>query len=110
MPERDSSGWRVGMTTTFVLAFALMLSACNSGKTANGAAQPDAAEASQAQPAVTAPSDSGPLPSIDANRAFQYTKEITAFGPRPIGSANHKKLEDYIYAHLKGDDVQNDLF
>jgi len=50
------------------------------------------------------------LPSINAARAFQYTKEVTAFGPRPIGSANHKKLEDYIHAHLKGDDVEDDNF
>jgi len=41
---------------------------------------------------------------------MQYTGEVTAFGPRPIGSANHKKLEQYIYAHLKGDQVEDDLF
>jgi len=56
------------------------------------------------------PADAGPLPSIDANRTLQYVKEIVAFGPRPIGSANHKKLEDYIYAHLKGDQVEDDAF
>jgi Zn-dependent M28 family amino/carboxypeptidase len=33
-----------------------------------------------------------------------------AFGPRPIGSANHKKVEDYIQAHLKGDVVEDDNF
>ena len=27
---------------------------------------------------------------------MQYVKEIVAFGPRPIGSANHKKVENYI--------------
>ncbi|MGA7217524.1 MAG: M28 family peptidase [Candidatus Sulfotelmatobacter sp.] len=37
-------------------------------------------------------------------------KEIVAFGPRPIGSANHKKVEDFIVAHLKGDEVENDIF
>ncbi|MFZ0802896.1 MAG: M28 family peptidase, partial [Terriglobales bacterium] len=31
-------------------------------------------------------------------------------GPRPIGSANHKKVEDYILAHLKGDLVEVDDF
>lgn len=56
------------------------------------------------------PADAGPLPSIDANRTMQYVKEIVAFGPRPIGSTNHKKLEDYIYAHLKGDQVEDDAF
>ena len=41
---------------------------------------------------------------------MQYVKEIVAFGPRPIGSANHKKVEDYILAHLKGDLVEDDDF
>ena len=37
-------------------------------------------------------------------------KEIVAFGPRPIGSENHKKVENYILAHLKGDEVEQDAF
>ena len=37
-------------------------------------------------------------------------KETVAFGERPVGSANHKKLEDYITSHLKGDDVEDDAF
>jgi glutaminyl-peptide cyclotransferase len=41
---------------------------------------------------------------------MQYVKEIVAFGPRPIGSANHKKLEQYIVSHLKGDMVEDDAF
>jgi Zn-dependent M28 family amino/carboxypeptidase len=41
---------------------------------------------------------------------MQYVKEIVAFGPRPIGSANHKKVEDYITSHLKGDAVEEDAF
>lgn len=56
------------------------------------------------------PPDNGPPPTIDANRAFQYVKEIVAFGPRPIGSANHKKVEDYILARLKNDAVEQDAF
>jgi Zn-dependent M28 family amino/carboxypeptidase len=54
--------------------------------------------------------DPGTAPSFNTARAMQYVKEIVAFGPRPIGSANHKKLEDYIYAHLKGDAVEEDVF
>jgi glutaminyl-peptide cyclotransferase len=57
----------------------------------------------------SAPPDPNP-PSINADRTMQYVKEIVAFGPRPVGSANHKKLEDYIYAHLKGDQVEDDAF
>lgn len=41
---------------------------------------------------------------------MQYTKEIVAFGPRPIGSVSHKKVEDYILSHLKGVDVEQDAF
>src|SRR6201984_3136564 len=52
----------------------------------------------------------GSAPKINATRAMQYTKEVTAFGARPIGSANHKKLEDYIVSHLKGDEVDFDAF
>jgi glutaminyl-peptide cyclotransferase len=54
--------------------------------------------------------DSGPLPHIDAQRAFEYTREVTAFGPRYMGSENHKKLENYILNHLKGDQVEEDAF
>ena len=52
----------------------------------------------------------GVPPVFNANRAMQYVKEIVALGPRPIGSANHKKVENYILAHLKGDDVEQDAF
>ncbi len=43
-------------------------------------------------------------------RAFRYTREIAALGARPIGSANHKRLEAYILEHLKGDQVEDDAF
>jgi glutaminyl-peptide cyclotransferase len=48
--------------------------------------------------------------SFNAARAMQYTREVTAFGARPIGSPNHKKLENYILAHLKNDQVEEDVF
>ena len=43
-------------------------------------------------------------------RAMRYVKEIVALGPRPIGSANHKKVEGYILAHLKDDTIESDSF
>jgi Zn-dependent M28 family amino/carboxypeptidase len=61
-------------------------------------------------PALNLPPDSGPPPTIDANRAWQYVKEVVKFGERPIGSVNHKKLEDYILEHLKSDEVESDSF
>jgi len=52
-----------------------------------------------------------PAPSaFDSARAMRYVKEIVAFGPRPIGSANHQKVENYILSHLKGGDVDVDAF
>ena len=58
--------------------------------------------------------DNAPLPHIDAKRAFQYTREVTAFGARYMGSENHKKLERYIIDTSKrppqGDQVEDDAF
>jgi hypothetical protein len=48
--------------------------------------------------------------SFNEIRAMRYVKEIVAFGPRPIGSTNHKKVEDYIHSQLKGDLVEDDAF
>ena len=48
--------------------------------------------------------------SFNASRTMQYVKEIVAYGPRPIGSENHRKVESYLLAHLKGDDVDRDNF
>ena len=60
--------------------------------------------------AAAASTDNAQLPHIDAKRAFEYTREVTAFGPRYMGSENHKKLERYIVDHLKGDQVEDDAF
>ncbi|MFI5069866.1 MAG: M28 family peptidase [Terriglobales bacterium] len=60
--------------------------------------------------AAVAAADPGPAPTFNSTRAMQYVKEIVAFGPRFVGSANHKKVEDYILAHLKGDTVESDSF
>jgi Zn-dependent M28 family amino/carboxypeptidase len=32
------------------------------------------------------------------------------FGPRPVGSANHKKVEEYLASRLRGDQVEDDVF
>ncbi len=95
-----------------LLTLALASVACSKGSSAPSLNSSAAAVAnttpSEALPA--APADSGPLPHIDSRRAFQYIKEIVAFGTRPMGSENHKKLENYITAHLKGDQVEDDAF
>src|SRR5581483_11512993 len=68
-----------------------------------------AASAISAVPSI-AVSDSGPPPSFNGDRAMRYVKEIVAFGPRPIGSENHKKVENYILSRLKGIEVEQDAF
>src|SRR5205814_4946892 len=54
--------------------------------------------------------DSAPKPSINSARAMQYVRDVVAFGPRPIGNPNHKKLENYIVSHLRGVTVEDDAF
>ena len=41
---------------------------------------------------------------------MQYVKDIVKLGSRPVGSANHKKVEEYIDSRLKGDQVEDDIF
>jgi hypothetical protein len=101
--------------TLSLLICTLACLACDRGRGAAPASPqtpPATAAAAQdtALPTVAFPPDGGPPPAFDGDRAIKYVKEIVKFGPRPLGSANHKKVEDYIDAHLKGDDVEDDKF
>lgn len=95
-----------------LLAIALTGFACDHAKDSapNQTSQTPAQTANADSPPLNLPPDNGPLPKFDGDRAMQYVKEIVKFGPRPLGSANHKKVEDYILSRLKGDDVENDVF
>jgi glutaminyl-peptide cyclotransferase len=87
--------------------------ACDSDKNAakaQGSNPPVAAPVDSTLPTLSLPPESGPPLAFDGNRAMQYVKDIVRFGPRPLGSANHKKVEDYIASHLKGDTVEDDAF
>ena len=86
---------------------AIGLSACSKTNNVSGASAVAPASVQADTPAPVA--DRTP-PAFNANRAMQYLKEIVALGPRPIGSENHKKVEKYILAHLKSDDVEQDTF
>jgi len=97
--------------SVLALSIAVVFAACEHDKDASqvrAQSPPPAAEASV--PKLSLPPDSGPPPAIDSARAMQYVKEMVAFGPRPIGSTNHKKVEDYITSHLKGDVFEEDTF
>lgn len=100
-----------GIWRRIVLIALFVLPGCTKQKEA-AAAEPKEVT-SPAQPSLdlsTLPADNGPAPSFDSARAFQYIKDIVAFGPRPIGSENHKKVENYILSHLKQDTVEQDAF
>jgi len=87
--------------------------ACSKGTsadTSSAAATRPESPTTTPTPPEAAPPDSAPLPHIDSKRAFQYTREVTAFGERYMGNENHKKLERYILDHLKGDQVEDDAF
>src|SRR6266700_5719526 len=93
------------------LIFLAALLACSKEKSV--ATQPTNVATTAVAAAVDVPpppSEPASLPAFDSSRAMQYVKEIVAFGPRPIGSANHKKVENYILSRLKGNIVEQDAF
>jgi Zn-dependent M28 family amino/carboxypeptidase len=88
---------------------------CESSKKASEvgseAAQKPAASAPAAPTsAVSAPSPVGPELHIDTAKAWQYTKDIVANGPRWDGSPGQKKMGEYIHSKLKNDQVEEDPF
>ena len=94
-----------------LLGLALAILACDRDKESGANQTPQPAAAAEAQsPALNLPPDNGPPPTFDGDRAMQYVKDIVKFGPRPLGSANHKKVEDYLDSRLKGDQVEDDIF
>jgi Zn-dependent M28 family amino/carboxypeptidase len=106
--DARASAWvsgRVGVS----IGLLLVLLACTHQPTAQASSPQPAVEVASPA-AVPAPADSGPAPSINETRTWKYVKEVVTFGERPIGSENHKKLENYILAHLKGDQVEDDAF
>jgi glutaminyl-peptide cyclotransferase len=107
-----------GRSASWILMMALALAgvACDASKdaaqdkTAKPQSAPPVAAVDAPLPTLSLPPDNAPPPAFDGERTMQYTKEIVALGPRPLGSANHKKVEDYLYSHLKGDTVEDDAF
>ena len=100
------------LTLFLCLLGTVALASCSSGTDARPKAsfEPQAATQTTPPPPEAAAADNAALPHIDAKRAFEYTREVTAFGPRYMGNENHKKLEHYIIDHLKGDQVEDDAF
>jgi glutaminyl-peptide cyclotransferase len=102
------SSWMLALAATLTC-----LGCGHAGESSQINPAPTAAAAAPSQtalPTLTLPDDSTPPPTIDGDRAMQYVKEIVKFGPRPLNSANHKKVEDYLHSRLKGDNVEDDTF
>ena len=96
---------RITSVPILLLSFVVTFLACDHDKDASQvgaqAATPAPGSTDTILSKLSLPPDSGPPQAIDSARAFQYVKEIVAFGPRPLGSANHKKVEDYILARQR---------
>src|SRR5512141_2191979 len=98
---------------TFVVGFALMLLGCKGDQQKPASSQP-----ANSAPAVAAPNPADFDPpanvaaaaKVDGKRAIQYAQEIVNFGPRPIGSETHSKVEDYIKTKLQGLQIEEDKF
>lgn len=107
------------------LAFLMAVSACTQQQTDAASPHTETGATAQSGPSnqrVPQPSPSGeganaaqpatpaPLPQISGQRAFQYTKDVVAFGPRYVSSPGHKKVEDYLRAKLKSSNLEEDRF
>ena len=107
--ETSCPSWfQLSLAVPLAIALSLTL-ACNQAASdpASAVASTNPAPDLSPAPQPWAP-DNAPLPHIDAKRAFEYTREVTAFGPRYMGNGNHKKLERYILDHLKSDNLKGD--
>jgi Zn-dependent M28 family amino/carboxypeptidase len=100
--------------TEFAL-FLVLLAAlgCESSKKENEMGAQASATPSAPAPAPAAaasPGAIGPVLRVDPAKAWQYTKDIVAIGPRWDGSQGQKKMGEYIHSKLKTDQVEEDPF
>lgn len=102
--------------TACLVVLILFLAACSKARSdapstsaaETPAANPQSTEIGLTQQQIDSAMD-GAL-KIDPERCWGYLKQFVAIGSRPLGSPGHKKAEDYIHAHLKGDEVEDDAF
>jgi glutaminyl-peptide cyclotransferase len=99
-----------GSSLAVILITGFLFMSCTKQKQVAAAPpEPKVTPATSALDLSILPADAA-APAFNSNRSFQYIKEMVAFGPRPIGSANHKKVEDFLLSHLKADMVEQDAF
>jgi Zn-dependent M28 family amino/carboxypeptidase len=100
----------MGASRQFAALLVLICSlfACAKDKEASLSTAP--APAQKAAPQQSPDSERAPQAVVNGGRTMQYVKEIVAHGPRYLDSPGHKKVEDYLRSHLKGDRVEEDTF
>jgi glutaminyl-peptide cyclotransferase len=98
--------------TALLCGISLFALSCNSSKSAPVSGEPPPTPSTMAQAAapVSNAEPTGPAMHIDPARAWQYTKEIVAFGPRWDGSKGQERLGAYLHSKLKNDVVEEDAF
>jgi Zn-dependent M28 family amino/carboxypeptidase len=105
---------RICSATLVTLMFTAALSACTEPKTTAAAPREHAAADSASSPTLAARTwdtvNYGAPPQVNGERAMQYTREVTVFGPRYVSSPGHAKVEAYLRSKLKGDEIQEVKF
>jgi hypothetical protein len=111
-----AKGLRFPASVLLVAIFVLLWMGC-SQKAAD--ASPAATAASPSSPAASPPGSAGKenagtaageRPQFNGKGALQFTREVTAFGPRWVGSPGHSKAENFLRTQLKGADLEEDAF
>jgi len=107
------------LALTIVSILGLIALACNNAKSDTALSTPAASQQGPAEgPRSTEIGLSEPQIAtvmdqalkIDRERCLGLVKQFVAIGSRPLGSAGHKKAEDFIHLHLRGAQEEDDAF
>lgn len=105
------------MIVAGIVLSAVLGMSCNQSKPAGATEAPPQQPPEQQQKFESVVSDNiKPLPvpadalKINPEKAWEYNKQIVAFGPRAVNSPGHKKLEEFLKSKLKGDNLEVDEF
>src|SRR5215469_3843358 len=104
---------RIACTLVLVLFLAACSKARSDSSSSTETQAPPVANPQTTEIGLTQPQIDGAMDAalkIDPERSWEYLQQFVAIGSRPLGSPGHKKAEDYIHAHLKGDEVEDDAF
>ncbi len=97
MTTKNVKGKAVATGIVLVALSAVLPTAC----AASPAAQARPAAAPKPGQAAAAPAPQGAKVTFDGSRAYDYVRNVVAFGPRPAGSAALDQTRQYIKKELK---------